>query len=54
MIETLFPKKYYEVSTKCSNCNLKQKTRIKKGNIAKEVISNGKCANCGCNNLELQ
>jgi hypothetical protein len=43
----------YEVKTKCSNCNTKQLTRIKKGNKASEVIERGKCERCGCMTLTL-
>ncbi len=44
----------YEVRTYCSNCKVKQLTKIKKGNKAEEVIANGKCARCGCMTLSLE
>lgn len=50
----LIPKTTYDVKTKCTNCGMKQNTKIKKGNAASEVIGNGKCENCGCQTLELQ
>jgi len=54
MIKDLFGAGIYEVKTVCSNCKTKQLTKIKKGNIAKEVIDNGKCTFCGCQTLTLQ
>ena len=44
----------YEVKTKCTNCNTKQLTNIKKGNKSEEVIERGKCERCGCMTLELE
>ena len=43
----------YEVKTICNNCGRNQLTKIKKGHKAQEVISNGKCSNCGCQELEI-
>jgi len=52
-MDNLFGKSYYEVKSKCTNCGTKQLTKIKKGNIAEEVIDRGKCENCGCQKLEV-
>ncbi len=53
-LKNIFPEKVYEVKSKCSNCNTKQLTKIKKGNKASEVIENGHCEKCGCLTLSLQ
>lgn len=52
-LDNLFPKNYYEIKTKCKNCSTKQLTKIRKGNKPEDVLSNGKCDNCGVNELEL-
>jgi len=52
-MKTAVGRNNYEVKTKCSNCNTSQMTKIKKGHLSKDVISNGKCGKCGCQTLEI-
>lgn len=53
MMDSLFGKGFYEVKCKCTNCGTKQSAKITKGKKAEDVIGNGKCENCGCQNLIL-
>ena len=48
----IFKKNYYEIKTKCNNCDHKQITRIRKGNKPEEVLNKGVCENCGVKELK--
>ena len=53
-IEVITGKGTYQVKTKCTNCKVKQMTKVKKGNQVSDILENGKCNNCGCQTLEME
>lgn len=54
LFESLLPRKWYAVRTRCMNCGHMQDSNIPKGESIEDWIEGDRsvCKNCGCNTLE--